>query len=480
MNDQSTVSFRAIFAGRRGSLALGLLLLEFTTAVQTFFTATVLPVAAQQLHGARFYGVALSGGTVALFVALPFAGTIIQRWGARRALRWAAVLYVVGIAISAASPTILVYALGRFTQGLAAAVLAVFGLSAVVSEFPQHLHSRLIALVSAMWIVPGLVGPAIAAALTQLVGWRWAIASLIVPLAIGRLITAPRLAGDVEQRIAKRQKLPVATAAALTIGIALVLVGGSVASPEVIALAVAGLALTLGAASRILPAGTLLARPGRPAAVAAFGLLTCAFFGVDSLITLYTVEGLGRPIGVAAPALTAGTVCWALAAIAQPRVTDHFGGRSAPALLLGASLLVAGEVLLLLALIALSPEAAIGVLWSAWILGGLGMGLTYPILTTAVLADVKDDMLPPAQRATAVVLAESLGSGLGLAIGGSIVAAAHVITTHYRPGIAIAYGTFAGIAVLMGGLAKRLSPALPPDDTQAKSQERMSAGSAEG
>jgi MFS family permease len=470
MNETAVVSFRAIFAGRRGSLASGLLLLEFTTAVQTFFTATVLPVADRQLHGARFYGIALSAGTVALFVVLPFAGPLIERWGARRMLRWAALLYVTGIAVSATSPTMLVYALGRFAQGLAAGVLAVFGLSAVVTEFPQHLHSRLIALVSAMWIVPGLVGPAIAAALTQWAGWRWAIASLIVPLAVGRLITAPRLA-DVEQRIEKRQKLPVGTAAALTVGIVLILAGASVASPGTLALAAAGLALTLGAASRILPAGTLLGRRGRPAAVAAFGLLTFAFFGVDSLITLYTVDGLGRPIAAAAPALTAGTVCWALAAIAQPRLTGRFGGRTVPVFLLGATFLVAGEVLLLLALIIMTPEAAIGVLWGAWILGGLGMGLAYPILTTAVLADTENDTLPAGQRAMSVVLAEALGSGLALAIGGSIVAAAHVITSHYRPGIAIAYGTFAGTALLMVGLTSRLSPTLTRADPQTDNEQ---------
>ena len=65
------VSYREVFRGDLGRLAAGLLLLEFVSAVQVFVTSTILPLVSRELHGGRYYGVALSAGTVALFVSTP-------------------------------------------------------------------------------------------------------------------------------------------------------------------------------------------------------------------------------------------------------------------------------------------------------------------------------------------------------------------------------------------------------------------------
>ena len=56
------------------------------------------------------------------------------------------------------------------------------------------------------------------------------------------------------------------------------------------ALIIAGVAAGLPALRRLVPAGTLTARPGLPATILSRGLLTFAFFGADAYVTLAITE----------------------------------------------------------------------------------------------------------------------------------------------------------------------------------------------
>jgi MFS family permease len=171
----------SIFRGARGQLTFGLLLLEFTGAIQVFTINTVLPQIAGELHGQRLYGAALAAAVLGAIMAVPVTGPLGQRWGLARILTVATPVFLVGVLASATATAMWVFILGRFIQGLAAGAMATIGLGAVAKEYPVEQRTRVMSLMSSMWIVPALVGPPYAALTTALVGWRWSLV-LLVPL----------------------------------------------------------------------------------------------------------------------------------------------------------------------------------------------------------------------------------------------------------------------------------------------------------
>jgi hypothetical protein len=91
---------------------------------------------------------------------------------------------------------------------------------------------------------------------------------------------------------------------------------------------VAGLALAIPAMRRLLPAGTLRAAPGMPAAIATMGLLNLAFFGVDAFVPLALVDVRGTAVAYAGLALSAATVTWTAGAWIQARTATRIPRRA--------------------------------------------------------------------------------------------------------------------------------------------------------
>src|SRR5438552_3444742 len=80
-------------------------------------------------------------------------------------------------------------------------------------------------------------------------------------------------------------------------------------SPPLVAI---GAWLTWSALGHILPAGSLRARPGAPAAVTLIFLLILAFIGADYFIPLMLTAVRGRSLAEASLVITLGTVSWSV------------------------------------------------------------------------------------------------------------------------------------------------------------------------
>ena len=66
--------WREVFAGARGRLTTGLLLLEALVAVEIMVVATILPAVQATSTGCSLYGWNYAALTLASFVAVPIAG----------------------------------------------------------------------------------------------------------------------------------------------------------------------------------------------------------------------------------------------------------------------------------------------------------------------------------------------------------------------------------------------------------------------
>ncbi len=462
--DVAAGAWRAVFHGKLGQLALGLLALEFVSAIQSFTISTTLPAVTLALHGRRWYGFATTAMVLASIVAAPFAAPLTDRFGLRRVLNVATPAYVLGAAGAALAPSMAVFVGARCLQGAASATMAVFGLSAVASQFPPAQRRRMMSLMSSMWIVPALIGPPYAAFATELVGWRVALA-LPVPLLLGaRLLIARRITeyhGDRARRLA----FPLRRAVMLGVGVVVFLSGSG--SPDALGLvcAVAGLGLAAVGLHGLFPAGTLRARRGPQAAVAAMTVLCFAFYGAESLVTLMATADLGTSLTQAGLALTVGAVCRSCASLLQPKLLEH--RRLGPARTASAGALLLALVLGLLLLDVRghgSSAATLPLLWSCWALGGFAMGLCYTPVSLAALDAGEDSDGEGGARAasaagSALVLAETVGGLVGMSAGGLLASMAQGAAPGGHTLVPFAF--FAACALPLAALTARIQRPRP-------------------
>src|SRR5262249_53757432 len=85
------------------------------------------------------------------------------------------------------------------------------------------------------------------------------------------------------------------------------------------ALLAVGVAAVLPALRRLMPPGTLRARPGLPAAIASMGLVSVAFFGAETLLPLFLTVFRGHSATLAGLALSGATLTWTAGAWVQAR-----------------------------------------------------------------------------------------------------------------------------------------------------------------
>ncbi len=436
-------------------MTLGLLVLESVSAMQIFTLATVLPTVAHALDGVALYGAALAVGSVAVFVTMPLTAPAIERFGFPRVLTLGTIVYVAGAALAACAPSMAIFVCGRAIGGLGSGFLASLGLGAIATSFPPERRARVIALLSAGWIVPGIVGPPYAAFATQVFGWRIALV-LLVPVVLGarilvarNLVVAPRT---------KAAPVPLGATTALIAAIALML--ASVRLPEFVSpiALVAGALAAVVTAARFAPPGTLRVARGTPAAIAGLFGATFAYFGADAIVTLAARDAMGRSLFIGGAILTASTLAWSLASLTQPALARRFALAPSRVAAIGAALVALGLAAAAVALVR-DPRGALGLTLfiTGWVVAGLGIGLTYPTLSHAAI-----DVAPAAamRAASATVLAELLGATISQAFAGFFIGG-RGIAGDLGAHIADAYVFFAVCAAFVPMLAARASGATP-------------------
>lgn len=391
-------------------LGVGIVVLELAAAVSTLVATTLLPVVADDLEAGDRLGVLVAGSSVGLFVALPLASRLLRSLGGPAVLGAGLLLTLVGAVATATATGPAAFATGRAVAGFAGGLLAVFGLSAAITHLEERVRLRVIAASTAMWILPGLIGPTAAVGLEYLVGWRWSIL-LPVPLAlIGRALVL--WAAPLGRARSGAALPPLTRTLLMPLGVV-----GFIVLSESRAWTAAALALAAAAAGfmSLMPRGTARLRRGAPSALTALTLFGFGYFGATSLVTVALTSTLGASLMSAGWALGAASVAWAVVSLTLPWLRDR-GIVPSPSL----GLLVTAAGVLGMALLLLGhaePWAAV----SAWGLVGAGVGAAYPTLylrATTPDADSDADGL-----ASAVLTSETFGGLVGGTVGGVLVGA---------------------------------------------------------
>lgn len=420
-----TGSWRELLGGYLGTstvLAGGVLLYATTE----FLTTSLLPTTVAEIGGGRLYAWVITLYLVGSVVAAATVNTLRLRIGARSAFLCGLAVFGIASVVCAAAPNMPVLIAGRALQGVAGGLLAGLGYSLINIALPRSLWTRGSALVSAMWGVATLVGPAISGLFAQFGLWRWAFGAMVV-LAALMAILVPRalsnadiVAGDAPGIT----KVPVLSL--LLLGAAALAV--SVAELPHNAFAMAGL-LAAGAAlvglfiyadwrmsAKALPPSTFGSGPLKWIYLT-MGIQMAAVM-VDTYVPLFG-QRLAHLQPVAAGFLGAVLAMgWTIAeltsaSLSNPRVVDR--------VIAVAPLVMASGLVLAAATQRTDAPIAVVVVWAiGFLIGGIGMGMTWPHLSMRAM-DTVDDPSEGGAAAAAINTVQLISAAFGAGLAGVVV-----------------------------------------------------------
>jgi MFS family permease len=323
---------------------------------------------------------------------------------------------------------------------------------AVGDAYPANLRPRVFSLFATAWVLPSIVGPFVAGALVDLLGWRSVFLvvagfALLCTFFVRTTLRPHLLVRDAPLVWGRRPAYATVTAT----GAVALHVAGQVEGVGRALLLVLGVAMLAVALPPLLPPGTLRARPGLPATVAARGIFGAAFACVEMFIPLVLQDESGLSPTLTGLVMMAGALGWVAG-------SAYTGRRSVPArygaiLRTGSLSLVVGAIVsLAMVPVEAQPWLASAVATVGITVMGLGMGLVTPLLST-----LAHDLAAPGRQGesgAAIQMSDSLGQSVAAGLVGALFASWYVADhgTSYFSGLGLAL-LLAVVAVAMVGRA---------------------------
>src|SRR5476649_1727978 len=392
-------------------------------ATNSYIVITILPSVVQDIGGLAWYAWNTTLYVVCSILGSALSARLMRSAGPRGSYLTAAAIFIAGAAICTAAPSMPVLLLGRALQGLGGGFLFALSYAMINLLFKESLWPRAMALISAMWGIATLVGPAVGGIFAELHAWRWAF-GLLLPVTAFFCFWVWRLLPKSQRDKQPEEPLPLMQLALLT-GAVLVVSAGSLSTSGLVNLLGLGIAVVMmlilrhrefTADVRLLPRNAL--RTSSPL----YGLylvMTLLIIGLGcELFVPYLLQHLHGQTPLAAGYITAAAAAgWTLSEVASSGWT---GRRADNAIVFGPLILAAGLLLLLF-----TVPVAFGMPWlniSGVVLGltlaGFGIGLGWPHLLTRVLQQA-----PEQEKETAgasITLVQSFAAALGAALAGTI------------------------------------------------------------
>lgn len=403
-----------VWAQGRAPATVGILLLISITAFEGMGVTTAMPDIVDDLGGVTLYAWPMVLFLAASVFATAAGGRWCDRHGPRVPLVAAPIVFGIGLLVAGAATAMPQLLAGRVLQGLGAGVGGVAVYVLVAAVYPVRLRPVVFGLISSAWILPSLAGPPLAALLTERFSWHWVFLGLLPLTALAVVLVLPvaRGLGRPTPGPATRGTVLAATGAALGVaGLSWALErrDGTGAAVGLLALAV-----LVPAFGRLLPAGTMRARPGIASVVAARGLIAGAFTTVGTYLPLVLTATHDWTLTAAATPLIVASLGWSASAAWQAR---RPGADRSVLMRAGFTALAAGQL-------GLVPVAAGW--WPGWVaivswgLAGLAMGIGYSAIAYLTLAHSGPDDV--GGNSSAAQLLDQLAQASFIGLGGALLA----------------------------------------------------------
>lgn len=457
MTSTTTTAAGPFAAGLRGFTVASVTIVA-VQAFEAVAVSTAMPTVAAALHGLSLYALAFGMPAAGGIVGMVWAGIWSDRRGPVGPLAAGWLMFVAGLLVAGTAGSMVVLIVGRGLQGLGAGLTSVALYVVVARAYPEALRPTVFSLFAAAWVVPALVGPAVAGFLVTHAGWRWVFLSVpfvSVAAALAGWGPCRRLQGppaEVTDDLRASQPGSSQIGVAVVAGTAacLLAVAGHYPPPVAVPLAVLSIGLLVWSVPRVLPTGTYRSRRGLPTVILLRGLASAAFAGAEVFLPLLLFRERGLSPTEAGLVLTVGALGWSAGSALQGRFSS--AERRPMLLSLGFALLTTG---ILLVALTVWPAMPLLVVYPSWVMAGVGIGIAFPTLSVLTL-----DLSAPAEEgrnASALQVNDALLQSIMLAVSGAIFAAL-LDTSHWSP-YAAGFAVAAGAAAIGTTLARRVRPA---------------------
>ncbi|GHE81106.1 MFS transporter [Streptomyces griseoaurantiacus] len=455
-----------VLSGPYRALSIGIVSVVLLIAFEATAVGTAMPVAARELHGVSLYAFAFSGYFTTSLFGMVLAGQWADRRGPLGPLTTGIAGFAAGLLLSGTAGTMWLFILGRAVQGLGGGLVIVALYVVVGRAYPEPLRPAIMAAFAAGWVVPSIVGPLAAGAVTEHLGWRWVFLGIPVLVVFPLALALPQIrrraggpAGTAEDGPGDSGRRRLRLALAISLGAGLLQYAAQDLRWLSLLPALAGVALLVPAARGLLPHGTWRAARGLPAVVLLRGVAAGSFMAAESFVPLMLVTQRGLSPTLAGFSLAAGGGTWAIGSWVQsrPRLERHRERLVTVGMVLVAASVAAAPSVLIDAV----PACTVAV---AWAFGCFGMGLV--ISSTSVLLLKLSAPREAGANSAALQISDGLSSVLLLAAGGAAFAAlgggtvahttAHAATTAHPAAFAAVFLPMATVALAGAWVAGRL------------------------
>lgn len=394
-------------------------------ATNEFLTISMLPDTVKDIGGERLYAWVTTLYLVGSVIAAAAVNAVLIRIGSRSAYLLGLLAFGAGGVVCALAPHMEVLLVGRTLQGMGGGLLAGLGYALINAVLPSWLWTRASGLVSAMWGIGTLVGPAAGGLFAQFGIWRWAFVIMSVLAVVMAVAVTVVMAASRGEHHGEAMKIPVKS---------LLLLGGAALAVSVAQLprsliGAAGL-LILGAvllvvflivdrrsSAAVLPPSAF--HPGREKWI----YLTLGLLMATTKANLY-IPLLGQRLAHLPPVMAgflgaALSTGWTFSEIASASVSK---ARVVTGLVISAPLVMSSG----LAVVAFTRmnhynPTAVGAIWAlALLVVGGGVGAGWPHLSAWAMSCVDD----PAEGGTAAAAINTIaliGGAFGAGFAGLVV-----------------------------------------------------------
>lgn len=387
------------------------------------------------------------------FATLMMTGSALgDLFGRKRIFLIGVTAFTLGSAVAALSDTTIQLEIARALQGLGAAFVTPLTLTMLTRVFPPERRAAAIGLWSGIAGLGLAVGPLVGGAVINGLPWN-AVFWINVPIGVAVVVIG---ALRLEESFGDRRPLDlpgVALAGFGLLGVTFGLIRGNSlgwSSVTIVGSMTVGLLLLAAfvwrerrAAHPMLDLSLFRSRAFAAANVSGF-MMSAGMFGSILFITLYVQQVLG------ASPLEAGlkTLPWTGTIMIVAPIAGVLAGRIGPRPVVMTGLLGQAAALIWLGAVTTATSAYPDFL-PAFILGGIGMGLTYAPLAESVMSSVPGNRQGQASGSSNAI--RELGGVFGIAILGAVFQ--HIATTPLKFMDGFHAATFVGAGIVLVGVA---------------------------
>lgn len=420
-------------------------------AADGLIVATMLPAIVAEIGGGALVAWSVALYEVGSIIAGATGGFLAHRFGLRRPMSLAAMVFALGCAISAIAPSMPVLLAGRLLQGLGGGGLVALSFIAVSLLFPERLMARAMAVLSALWGVSSFLGPLIGGLFVELASWRWGFgffaaqaAGLALWLGLAaRLATRPTTTGG--------RRVPMGRLGVLAAGVIAIAYAGieidPVTTPLLVLAGLVGLGLFVAldgqaGPDRLLPRAPFGLSTAHGSALTMVLLFSAATIAITAYGPLLVTAIHGVSAIVAGYLVACSAVGWTVFAVAVSGAPP----RHDPAFI------AVGMAMVLTSIIGFAYAVPAGPIWLIALIavlegGGFGIAWTFILRRVTALSDPAE----VERVAGAIPTVQRLGYAVGAAYIGIVANAAGFADVAAPAGfIASAHWVFLGSLPLAG------------------------------